>query len=704
MRSAFSFRHKLLFTAAAFASAANALSLTVSTEIVLRAHQSLPANAGGGPVTFNRDIAPILYSRCSGCHYPGGDAPFSVLTYAAARQRATQIAAATKSRDMPPWKAEPGYGEFIGLEPLSESQIDLIQRWVADGAIEGDRKDRQPQPPHRDGWQLGKPDLVVTLPQTYTLQPAGTDVFRIFAIPLPTTVARFVRGIEFHPGSPAVHHANIRIDRTGSARRLDEEDSAPGYDGLMPFAAVYPDGHFLGWTPGQVPPLLPKGLAWRLDSGTDLVVQLHMQPTGKPELVAPSIGFFFGNDPPERLPAMVRLGRQSIDIPAGERAYTVTDSYVLPVDVEVQALQPHAHYRAREVKGIAMLPDGTTKWLIYIKDWDFRWQHVYRLVQPMPLPKGTRLEMRWIFDNSVENARNPQRPPRRVLWGQRSADEMGDLWVQVLPRNDRDLEVLTTDLRPKVLQEDVVGYEMLLRNEPNSVALHDDAALLYLALGRSGEAVAHFGASAALKPDSAPTHFNVAVALSVNGRLDEAIREYRLALQIHPDYAAAHNNLGSVLLAQGLGAEALSHLREAVRIDPTNEEARYNLGRAFRALGDTAAAIENFRHALRLKPEAAPVMADLAWLLATAPEDALRDGRLAVQLARRAVDLTGARDSGALDVLAAAYAEVGEFERAVETAQAALRVAPPQSAAAAAISRRAQLYAERRPYRTSFTP
>jgi tetratricopeptide (TPR) repeat protein/mono/diheme cytochrome c family protein len=657
--------------------------------------------ASASRITFAKDIAPILFSRCSACHQPGGAGPFSVLTYADARQHATQIAAATRRRYMPPWKAEPGYGEFAGLEPLSDAQIALIQGWVDGGALAGDEKDLPPQPPVRDGWQLGKPDLIVTLPQAYTLPPAGTDVFRIFAIPLPNGVARYVRGMEVHPGSRVVHHANIRIDRTGSARRLDEDDPAPGYDGLMPFAAVYPDGHFLGWTPGQVPPLLPKGLAWRLDPGTDLVVQLHMQPTGKPEVVAPSIGFFFGNDPPERTPAMVRLGRQNIDIPAGERAHAVTDSYVLPVDVEVQALQPHAHYRAREVTGTAMLPDGTTKWLISIKDWDFRWQHVYRLVHPMALPKGTRLEMRWLYDNSIENPRNPQRPAGRVVWGQRSADEMGDLWIQVLPRNDRDLETLNNSLRPKVLEEDLVGYEMLLRGEPGSVALHDDAALLYLALGRPDRAVAHFGASAALKPDSAPAHFNLAVALSVNARLDEAVAEYRLALQIRPDYAAAHNNLGSVLLEQGLQAQALSHLREAIRIDPAHEEARYNLGRAYRAQGDTAAAIESFRQALRLEADVVPVMADLAWLLATAPVDGVRDGEEAVRLAERAVDLTGKRDPGALDVLAAAYAETGQFDRAAETARAALLVASPQSIAAEAIRLRAELYAQQKPYRAA---
>ena len=168
----------------------------------------------------------------------------------------------------------------------------------------------------------------------------------------------------------------------------DEADPAPGYEGLIAHSATYPDGFFLGWTPGQVSPLLPKGLAWRLERGTDLVIEVHMQPSGKPELVRPSVGLFFGEEPPDRTPAMLRLGRQSIDIPAGDNLYAIGDSFVLPVDVEVQAVQPHAHYRARSVQATATLPDGRTRQLIRIQDWDFRWQHVYRYADAVRAAEG----------------------------------------------------------------------------------------------------------------------------------------------------------------------------------------------------------------------------------------------------------------------------------------------------------------------------
>jgi Flp pilus assembly protein TadD len=580
-------------------------SLAVAGSLVPAASIASAA-PGGAPVeavTFSKDIAPILFARCALCHNPNGSAPFSVLSYSAAKQRASLIASATKSRFMPPWKAEPVSGDFIGQQRLSDGEIDLIQRWVDGGAPEGDPRDLPPQPHIASGWELGKPDLIVSLPQAYTLPGEGSDVFRIFVIPLPTDRVRYVRGLEFHPGNPkVVHHANIRIDRTSASRTFDDQDPAPGYEGLMARSAVYPDGHFLGWTPGQVAPLLPKGLAWRLDRGTDLVVELHMQPSGKPELVQPTVGLFFGDDPPERTPLMLRLGRQNIDIAAGAKNYTITDSFVVPVDVDVQAVQPHAHYLAREVRGVATLPDGSTRTLIYIKDWDFRWQHVYRYVTPFTLPKGTTLAMRYTFDNSADNPRNPQQPPQRVRWGQRSRDEMGDLWIQVLTRNDRDLETLTRAFRPKVLAEDTFGYEREIERDPSSVALHDDVAQLYLQLGRASEAVVHFEASVRLSPQSAATHFNLGTALTVAGRFDEAIEQYRTALQLNPGYPRAHNNLGSVLMERGNLQEAMAQFTDALRLEPANVEARSNLAVAYASAGEFERAVELVQTALQLAP------------------------------------------------------------------------------------------------------
>jgi Flp pilus assembly protein TadD len=537
------------------------------------------------------------------CHHPGGSAPFSLLTYADAKRHAAQIAAVTERRYMPPWKADPSDGPFVGQRPLSESEIRLFRQWVRDGAVEGDTPAADVSAAWTDEWQLGRPDIVVTLTQPYTLPSDGTDVFRIFVMPIPTGRARFVRGLEFRPGNArVVHHANIRIDKTTASRQLDEEQPGPGYQGLIARSAQYPDGHFLGWTPGQVAPLLPPDLAWRLDASSYVVAELHMEPSGKPETVAPSIGLYLTDVPPTRTPAMLRLGRQSIDIPAGDSSYTITDSYTVPVDVDVQAVQPHAHYRARDVRGEATFPDGSTRPLIGIKDWDFRWQHVYRYVTPVHLPKGTRLSMRYTYDNSANNPRNPERPPKRIRWGQRSSDEMGDLWIQVLTRDDRDLERLSRDFRPKVAAEDILGYEIEIEKHPSDAALHDDVALLNLELGRADAAVTHFRASLALKPDFAAAHYNLGTALSVAHRLEEAVVAYQRALAINPQYANAHNNLGSVFTAQGKYEDAIREYREVVRLQPNAPGGFANLAAAHAAAGEFARAIEAIDAALRLQP------------------------------------------------------------------------------------------------------
>lgn len=562
-------------------------------------------------VTFSKDVAPIVFARCVSCHRPDGPGPFSLLTYDSARQHARQMAVATASRYMPPAKAEPGYGEFVGQHRLTDREIAVVQQWVAGGAPEGDRRDLPALPALSGRWQLGTPDLVISMP-AYEMADGGVDVFRIFVVPIPTTALKYVRGFEFLPGpGSVVHHANIRVDRTLASRRLDEEDPLPGYDGLLSHSATYPDGHFLAWTPGQAAPLLPKGLAWRLEPGTDLVVELHLQPTGKREVVQPAIGLYFTADAPERTPGMLRLGRQNIDIAPGDRRYELTDTFTLPVPVDVLAVQPHAHYRAREVRGMATLPDGSSQPLIYISDWDFRWQQVYRLVTPLSLPAGTTLSMDFLYDNSAENPRNVTQPPQRVTWGQRSSDEMGDLWIQVLTKDDRDLDRLLAAFHPKAVAEDIVGYNARIAAEPGSAALHDDVALLYLDQGNAPQAVEHFERSAALKPQSAAAQFNLGTAQAFAGAIDAAIARYRAALALDPGYALAHNNLGGLLLQRGDLAGAREHLTEAVRLAPDDADARFNLGRLYRQQNDARACAE-FEGALALRPGWEPARTEIS--------------------------------------------------------------------------------------------
>ena len=325
--------------------------LTVASALVLSGCSSPDRQAARKPEargpapTFNKDIAPILFAHCAPCHRPGQAAPFALLEYDEVKERAEKIVKMTKARRMPPWLPEAGYGEFEGERRLTDAQIATIERWTNGGEAEGEAADRPATPHWPEGWQLGRPDLVITMPKPYTVQPGEHDVFRNVVMRVALPSGRFVRAVEFRPGNaPIVHHAVISIDRTRASRRRDGADGQPGYDGMITQGAQNPDGHFLGWTPGRGPIVAPAGMPWRLDPGSDLVVQLHLLPQLEPHAVQASLGLFFTDTPPRYAPLMVKLGSKAIDIAAGDPAYAITDTYVLPVDVELLSVYPHAHF------------------------------------------------------------------------------------------------------------------------------------------------------------------------------------------------------------------------------------------------------------------------------------------------------------------------------------------------------------------------
>jgi tetratricopeptide (TPR) repeat protein len=653
-------------------------------------------------LTFNKDIAPIIWSRCASCHRPGEIGPFSLLTFDDVKRRVRQIEAVTSRRIMPPWKPEPGKGEFDAERRLTDAELRAVQQWIADGALEGDAADLPPPPAWNGGWQIGTPDLIVSMPAPYTVRADGSDVFRTFVIAIPVSRPRYVRAMEFRPGNArVVHHANIGVDRTRSSRLLDERDPEPGYVGGMVPDARYPEGQLLGWTPGQAARPVAAGMAWRVEPGSDLVVQLHLQPTGRREPLQVTVGFFFTDEPPARTPVGLRLGSETIDIAAGNPRYVITDRYVLPVDVDVLAIQPHAHNLARRMEADATLPDGSTQWLISIPDWDFRWQDVYRYARPFALPKGTTIAMRYTYDNSAANVRNPHRPPARVVWGQNTSDEMGDLWIQLVPRANADFVTLNEDVQRKRSAEDLAAYTKLLQADPTNPLRHDAVGSLYLEAQRLDEAVAQFRASLALNAESASTHYNLGYALTLKRRHDEAIAQFRDALRIDPDYAQAHNNLGAVLQLAGKSDEALAHYRRAVALRPDNVEARTNLAQLLSREGGVAEAARHFQEALSMRGDDSRALSGLAWIRATAAEADLRDAAEAVRLAEHAAALTKRRDLSVLDALAAAYAAAARYDEAVAVIRSGIDLATEagQLSAATPLRERLATYQKRLPYR-----
>jgi tetratricopeptide (TPR) repeat protein/mono/diheme cytochrome c family protein len=606
-----------------------------------------PGAVSAQSVTFTRDVAPVLWQRCGECHRPNGAGPFSLITYADARRRAQQIADVTRRRYMPPWKPEPGENEFVGSRRMTDREIELLSRWVEAGAPEGDRAALPSRPQWTDGWRLGRPDLVLTLPEYVVPATGASDVFRNFVIDVPLETARFVRGFEMLPSNAAVHHANIYVDPTAESRARDTADPAPGFEGLIPPSASFPDGTFLGWTPGQAMPLPSDDLAWRLPGRSTLLVQLHLRATGKPERIQPAIGLYFAQGEPRARPLMLRLGRQDIDIAPEVADYRSADEYLLPADIEVHAVLPHAHYRSRSVRAWATLPTGERRSLITIADWDFNWQDGYRYQTPIALPKGTRIQLEYRLDNSAANPRNPARPLQRAIWGFRSGDEMADVWLQITAAQPEDRDALMGDVLRKMTADTIVGYETQIRANPDYVAIRNDVAVLYMDSQRPDRALPHFERVVQLQPASAAAHFNLGTALQATGREASAVAEYQEAIRLDTHYARARDRLASIFYNRA-----------------------YVLDRQQRA----SDAIAELRRALEVRPDWPAAMGQLAWMLATGPADP-GAAQEAVRMGQRAAELTQRQDLNVLDSLAAAYAAAGHMDQAVSTATAAEAIA-----------------------------
>ena len=584
--------------------AACGAAVAVAAVVVAAAEAAAAEEQAAPAVTYHGAIASILDEHCVSCHRPDAVAPFSLSTYAEVRARAEMVASVTRRRVMPPWKPAPGVASFLGERHLGEEAIDLIQRWVAAGAPEGDPDAQIPPRTWPDGWMRGTPDLVVTMDTPYLLPADGEDVYRNFVVRIPTTDARFVKAIELKPATTrGIHHARIMIDRSGSTRRLDATDPVPGYDNRYVDQARFPEGHFLGWAPGTAPNDVPDDLAWRLQPGTDLVVKTHLVPRGEPTPVQVSVGFFFTNAVPTAAPALVQLGSQTIDIPAGASAHVVEDRYRLPTDVDLLSVYPHAHFLARQVDAHAILPDGARQPLIRIDDWDFAWQDEYRYAEPPRLPAGTEVVVRFVFDNSADNPRNPASPPRRVRFGPRSTDEMAELTLQVLPANPAEHSALVLDVARHVGGIFLAGSRQALAAAPGDATLRERIGSDLAAVGEVTEAIQHLEAAVRLAPDRASAHYRLGATLARAGRTTSAVESYRRALELEPDFAEAHNNLGGLLHLSGDLDAAARHYRRTLALDPAHANAHFNLGSILLDAGRFADAEGEFRGTLAVRTD-----------------------------------------------------------------------------------------------------
>jgi AhpC/TSA family len=397
-------------------------------------------------ITFARHVAPILYNNCVRCHRPGQVGPFSLLSYKDAVKRASVLCDAASSGRMPPWKPHPGVGLFLDAVKLSATEVETLRIWALTGCKQGESAELPVPPSFADGWQLGEPDLVLEIPETFSVPANGPDIYRSFCLPFPLDHDVTIHGVEFRPGNRRIaHHSRIYLDETGDARGRDRDDSEPGFTGWfgidsrldLPYPGIG------AWTPGMTPRFAPEGVGRVIRRGSDVVVQIHYHPTGKPETDKSSVGLFFTKKPTTKTMAGYALCTDQIDIPPGEKRHKIILSTRLKTDIHLYTVVPHAHYLCREFRLAATLPDGSFEPLLWITDWDMDWQDQYRYSLPVPLPAGTVLTLAAYFDNSEENPRNPNKPPRRVRYGVETKAEMCACHLEFLVDDPRARAIYT---------------------------------------------------------------------------------------------------------------------------------------------------------------------------------------------------------------------------------------------------------------------
>jgi len=572
-----------------------------------RATNKRPTNSG--QVTFNREIAPIIFHNCAPCHHPGEAGPFPLLRYEDAAKFARQIAYVTERHIMPPWLPAPNSLKFQGEMRLSDEEIRLFRLWADEGAPRGDAKELPPAPSFGSGWQLGKPDLILRARKPYVLAAGGTDNYWNFVFPTQEKSMRWVKAIEIHPGEKrVVHHANILVDRLHSSRAREKNpgDGFPGMELRIESEAFDPDSHFFFWKPGSVPHAEPPGMALRLDPGDDLVLNTHLQPSGKPETIEPSLGLYFSDEPATQFPMLLELENDlALDIPPGTAHFAVNDEFAITADVDLLAIYPHAHYLGKELRAAAALPDGTSKTLIFIPRWDLNWQAVFYYVEPVFLPKGTVVSMQYVYDNSEANSANPFHPPQRIKAGNRTTDEMAHLWLQVLPRGTPQQQ----EEARRMLQESLSRHD-IARNPADFAAQYNLAAMLQ-ARGEVSEALLHYRAAVRLQPGDAIANNALGGALLSTGHPGEALQPLQSAAQSQPDYFPAHYNLGNAFASLGRFPEAIREFGTAAHLAPSDSMAEANWGAALAETGDLSAAREHLKKALELDPKNALALENL---------------------------------------------------------------------------------------------
>lgn len=391
-----------------------------------------------GKVTYHRDVAPILQAHCQQCHRPGEVGPFALMTYKQAVNWAQDVKEYTRDRKMPPWKVVEG-GPFHNERKLTDQELATLAAWADGGTPEGDPKDAPKPRAFTEGWQLGTPDLVLTMPDEMTIGPSGKDNFRCVVLPTGLTEDKFIVAVEVRPGnSRIVHHTLNFYDTTGQARALEqkekerakkpnEQDHGPGYSvgmglGFTPESGKV--GGVGGWAPGQRARYLPAGYGWRLPKGADFVVQMHYHRNGKVEKDRTTFGLYFAKKDGIKPYKNAVIPGRFLVIPPNRESFPVKGAIEAQQDGELHSVMHHMHMLGKTAKVTMTPPGGKPVVLLRLEDWDYNWQETYWLKEPIAFKAGTKFHVEATYDNSAKNPNNPFSPPTWVRFGDQTDNEM----------------------------------------------------------------------------------------------------------------------------------------------------------------------------------------------------------------------------------------------------------------------------------------
>jgi hypothetical protein len=372
--------------------------------------------------TFDNEIVRIFQQNCQTCHHPGDIAPFSLMTYPDSVAYADSIKYMTQTRQMPPWKAAQGCGDFVGVRTLSQHDIDLIARWVDSGAPEGNAADLPPAKSFDSGWSAGTPDLVLAMPKPFT-PPADRDEYRCFSIPVQTSGDVQLSMLDFRPGDRGtVHHIIPYLDTTGASAKLDPNGNGYECFGGSLLDSATPMG---GWSSGARPTPLPEGTALRIPKGSRVIMQVHYHPHfGRVAPDQTQIGIYAATGTISKQMHYNFIFNDNFVIPAGAADTRVDAFGRTGIDIEIVSIYPHMHLLGSSMKIEAQMPGAASQCMIEVPQYDFNWQGQYVYRTPFAIPSGGSIHVEAHFDNSTDNPRNPSSPPRDVRWGEATTDEM----------------------------------------------------------------------------------------------------------------------------------------------------------------------------------------------------------------------------------------------------------------------------------------